>query len=176
MQLQGERVLLREFAATDTAGLAAIHADPRVLRYYAAEVATFEHAQMLVEKFVAWAQEVPRRNFQLAIVDLTTCHLVGSCGVRCAGCAPGKGEFGIGIGSHWFGKGIAHEAARLILDFAFGKLGLEEVYGVAVAQNEAVAKFARRLGLAARAAPHTDAWMTERGWTAVEWAITRGEW
>jgi [ribosomal protein S5]-alanine N-acetyltransferase len=176
MELHGERVVLREFRDDDAPALAAIHSDPRVLRYYAPEVATLEHAQMLVARFVAWAKENPRRNFQLAIVDPGTGELLGSCGVRTENCAAGKAEFGIGIGSRSMGKGVAHEAGRMILDFAFLGLGLDEVYGVAVSQNEAVAKFARRLGLAPRPAKHNEDWMTERNWTAVEWVITRDAW
>jgi ribosomal-protein-alanine N-acetyltransferase len=176
MQLEGQRILLREFRADDVDALAAIHADPRMLSYYAPEVATRAHAELLVEKFMAWASERPRRNFQLAIVSAATGELLGSCGVRSKGCAPGKAEFGIGIGPSSWGKGIAQEAARLILDYAFAELGLDEVVGVAVAENEAVAKFARRLGLEPRPAAHREEWMKERNWNAMEWVITRGAW
>lgn len=176
MRLKGERVLLREFERSDASALAAVHCDPRVMRYYAPEVATLEHAQMLVAKFMEWANDIPRRNFQLAIVEATTAELVGSCGVRSAQCPPGKAEFGVGIGSTSWGKGIAHEAVRLMFDFAFSELALDEIYGVAVVENEAVAKFARRLGLAPRPARQNEAWMTDRNWNAVEWAITRDAW
>jgi ribosomal-protein-alanine N-acetyltransferase len=176
MQLQGQRILLREFRESDVGALAAIHSDPRAMRYYAPEVATRAHAQMLVARFIEWANESPRRNFQLAIVAAETGELLGSCGVRSKGCAPGKAEFGIGIGSSSWGKGIAHVAARLVIDFAFSELGLDEVYGVAVAENEAVAKFARRLGLAPRPAPERVEWMKERNFNAMEWVISRDAW
>lgn len=176
MQLQGQRVLLREFREDDVAALAAVHSDPRAMRYYAPEVATLAHAQMLVTMFVRWANETPRRNFQLAIVATETGELLGSVGVRSKLTAPGKAEFGIGIGSGSWGKGIAHEAARLVFDFAFSELCLDEIYGIAVAENEAVARFARRLGLTPRAARQSDDWMKERNWTAVEWVITRDAW
>jgi ribosomal-protein-alanine N-acetyltransferase len=168
--------VLREFEPSDAAALAAVHADPRVMRYYPPEVATLEHARMLVARFIEWQSENPRRNFQLAIVDATSAELLGSCGVRSAQCPPGKAEFGVGIGSSSWGKGIAHEAVRLMFAFAFAELALDEIYGVAVAQNDAVAKFARRLRLVPRPARHHEAWMIERNWTAVEWVITRDAW
>lgn len=176
MQLKSERLVLREFERGDAVALAAVHSDPRVMRYYSPEVATLEHTQMLVERFIVWGKESPRRNFQLAIVDIPTAELLGSCGVRSAECPPGKAEFGVGIGSRSWGKGIAHEAVRLLFDFAFAELALDEIYGVAVAENEAVAKFARRLGLAPRPAKRTEAWLAERNWSAVEWVITRDAW
>src|SRR5687767_8285377 len=115
MVLTGKRILLREFAESDVGGLLAVHSDPRVLRYDTPEVGTPEHARMLVAKFIGWANEDPRENFQFAIVDLETNTLMGSCGIRRKGCPPGQAEFGIGIGSEWWGKGIAQEAARTIL-------------------------------------------------------------
>jgi RimJ/RimL family protein N-acetyltransferase len=176
MQLQGQRILLREFLADDVEALAAVHSDPRVLRYYAPEVATRAHAETLVANFIEWANETPRRNFQLAIVTSASGELLGSCGVRSKNCAPGKAEFGIGLASKVWGKGIAQEAARLIFDYAFSELELDEIYGVAVAENDAVAKFARRLGLTPRPVPQRDAWLKERNFNAMEWAITRDAW
>lgn len=168
--------MLREFRDDDVDALEAVHSDPRVMRYYAPEVATRAHAQQLVAKFIEWANERPRRNFQLAIVAADTGELLGSCGIRSKHCAAGKAELGVGLGSSSWGKGIAQEAARLILDYAFSELGLDEVYGVAVAENEAVAKFARRLGLTPRPAPQRPEWMRELNLNAVEWVIARDTW
>jgi RimJ/RimL family protein N-acetyltransferase len=176
MQLTGQRVLLREFSRGDVGALAAVHADPRVLRYYAPEVGTIEHATMLVDLFMQWASEDPRDNFQLAIVDRETSALLGSCGVRTKGCSAGKAEFGIGIHSSRWGKGIATEAARMILGFGFAELRLDEISGVAVAENEAVSKFVRRLGFSSRAPRPGEPWMQERGWNALDWVMTRETW
>ena len=176
MELTGRRILLREFRQSDVSALAAIHSDPCVLRYYAPEVGTLSHARMLVEMFMQWANENPRQNFQLAIVVRETEVLVGSCGIRSKACSPGKAEFGIGIGSEWWGKGIAHEAARIILGFGFSELGVDKVSGVAVCENEAVSKFARRLGFTPGSARPGEAWVRERNWSALDWVLTRETW
>lgn len=154
----------------------AIHSDPRVLRHYAHEVGTPEHARMLVEMFIRWANESPRENFQLAIVDLGTSAMLGTCGIRKKGCLPGQAEFGIGIDADWWGRGIAREAAVTILRFGFSELGLSEVHGVAVSENEAVTKFMQRLGFHPVVSRRGPDWMTERGWSAVDWGITRETW
>jgi [ribosomal protein S5]-alanine N-acetyltransferase len=176
MELTGERILLREFAKSDVSGLLAVHSDPRVLRYDAPEVGTPEHARMLVEMFIQWANESPRENFQFAIVDLEANALLGSCGIRRKGCPPDQAEFGIGIDADWWGRGIAWEAARTILHFGFFELDLHEVHGVAVSENEAVTKFLGRLGFKPGTPRRGDAWMAERGWSAVDWVITRETW
>ena len=176
MELTGERILLREFAESDVGGLFAVHSDPRLLRYYAPEVGTPEHARMLVEMFIRWASENPRQNFQLAIVDRETNALLGSCGIRQASCPPDQAEFGIGIDADWWGRGIAQEAARTILRFGFSELGLREVRGVAISENEAVTKLVRRLGFDRGTIRRGDAWMDERGWNAVDWVLTSETW
>lgn len=176
MKLAGERVLLREFVEGDVDALLRVHADPRVLRYYAPEVATREHARMLVGTFIEWAGENPRDNFQLAIVDRKSASLLGSCGVRKQGCKEGQAEFGIGIDANWWGRGVAHEAARLILRFAFTELKLREVRAIAVSENEAWKNFASRLGFCPDAPWKGEPWMAERGWKATDWVITREMW
>src|SRR5262245_18169288 len=132
MELKGARTILREFVPQDVAALHGIHSDPRVLRYYAPAVGTLEHTQMLVALFITWANENPRQNFQLAIIDPTTYRLLGSCRVRTKGCPTGEAEFGIGIAPERWGTGIAQDAAKTILRFGFSGLGLREVRGVAV--------------------------------------------
>src|SRR5688572_18766478 len=176
MELTGQRILLREFAESDVGELLAVHSDPRVMRYDTPEVGTPEHARMLVEMFIEWANENPRQNFQFAIVDRETNALLGSCGIRKKSCPADQAEFGIGIRSDWWGRGIAQEAARAILRFGFSELDLHEVHGVAVSENEAVTKFVQRLGFSRSIARRRDAWMAERGWSAVDWVITRETW
>jgi ribosomal-protein-alanine N-acetyltransferase len=150
--------------------------DPRVLRYDSPEVGTPEHARMLVEMFIEWANENPRQNFQFAIVDLETSALLGSCGIRRKNYPPGQAELGIGIDADWWGRGIAQEAARAILRFGFSELDLQEVHGLANSENEGVTKFVRRLGFHRGSARQGDAWMAEKDWSAVDWVITRETW
>lgn len=176
MELTEGRVLLREFVDTDVDALWAIHADPRLLRYYTPELGTRDHARMLVDLFMRWAKENPRHNFQLAIVDLDSDTLLGSCGVRREGCPEGQAEFGIGIDANWWGRGIAHRAAKLILRFGFTELALSEIRGVAVAENEAVNRFVSRLGFRSSGPREGESWMVERGWKAIDWVLTRETW
>jgi RimJ/RimL family protein N-acetyltransferase len=117
-----------------------------------------------------------RQNFQLGIIDSKTNRLLGSCGVRTKGSLPGEGDFGIGIAPDRWATGIAQDAAKTILRFGFSELGLKEVHAVTVSDNDAVTKFARPIGFSAGRPREGDAWMTERGWKAVDWSITRDVW
>ena len=65
---------------------------------------------------------------------------------------------------------------RLPVQNLFSELDLHEVHGVGVSENEAVAKFVQRLGFSRGTARRGDAWMAEKGWSAVDWVITRETW
>ena len=60
--------------------------------------------------------------------------------------------------------------------FQVFELGLLEIHGVAVSENEAVTQFAQRLGFKRGTPRRGDVWMIERNWSAVDWVITRETW
>ena len=82
MQLEADRVLLRDFRGDDVTELQRYHADPDFLEFYAPDVATPEHAKQLVELFVRTARAQPRLDFSLAVVDRGSAQLIGSSGAE----------------------------------------------------------------------------------------------
>jgi ribosomal-protein-alanine N-acetyltransferase len=174
--LEGERVLLRDFARADLVPFQAYREDPRYLEYYEPAAAERDRSERLLEGFLAWSKERPRRNFQLAVVERSTEHLIGCCGLRTRGLPAGYAEYGIEISPESWGAGLAPEASRLVLEFGFRRLALAEVRGVSVTQNTRVARLANRLGFAALAPRSGERWMRARGWTLTDWVLTRSAW
>ncbi len=62
MLIETNRFLLREFTMEDAPAFRAYHTDARYLALYGPEDAHPDHATGLVETFIAWAAEEPRRN------------------------------------------------------------------------------------------------------------------
>jgi ribosomal-protein-alanine N-acetyltransferase len=145
LEIATGRLLLREFAPTDLAALAAYHADPRYRRFYAPADLRPGHEARLLSMFQRWARESPRTNYQLAIVRGG--DLIGWGGVRMRGLPPGCGELGLEIAPGRWGRGYASEASRALLDFAFSDLRLDEIRGTSAAGNTRVERLVRRLGL-----------------------------
>ena len=58
-----------------------------------------------------------------------------------------RGELGYWIGRGYWGQGIATEAGKLMLDFAFGQLCLNKVTAECLTRNPASAKVLEKLGL-----------------------------
>lgn len=176
MVLTGERVLLRDFEARDVAAYTRIHADPRFTEFRGPEESTPEHPVKLLDLFMSWADEEPRRDFQLAIVERATGELLGSCGVRSGEHPAGWAELGIELAAPSWGRGLASEAARLVLAFGFESLHLREVQAESVTQNARIARLLSRLGFQDIGARRQAGWMDARGWTKTDWLLLREAW
>jgi RimJ/RimL family protein N-acetyltransferase len=174
--LQSPRLVLRDFVEADAPAFHTYRADPRYAEFYEPEVIGRDDSRRLVEWFVAWAAERPRRNYQLAIVERRSARLIGCCGLRTRGLPHGYAEFGIELAPERWGQGLGTEAARVILELGFTRLALEEVRCVSVTQNARLAALARSLGFDPIRTRRGEAWMRARGWTLTDWALTKRSW
>jgi [ribosomal protein S5]-alanine N-acetyltransferase len=177
MEIVTRRFILRDFIEDDAPAFEAYHADPRSLEFYGADEAKPGHAQGLLAIFKQWAGEHPRRNYQLAIIRRQELHiLVGCCGLRRAHAEARKAEIGIELApSYWGRYGYAIEVMHALVGFGFGSLGLQEMYGDTVSANARIARLVSAFGAVAIERP-TPAWMVARGWSRIEWQITRAQW
>lgn len=177
MELTTRRFLLRDFNDADASAFEAYHNDSRSHEFYGTDHAKPEHARKLLELFHAWATEQPRANFQLAIIrrgDPQT--LVGCCGLRSAGEEKGVAELGIELAPEYWGRyAYATEVMRALVEFGFGTLNLHTIYGGTVSANSRIARLVTALGATAVTRPSPE-WMQSKGWTHVEWRITRDQW
>lgn len=177
MEMLTKRFLLRDFVPEDALAFEAYHADPRSHEFYRDDQVEPVHAKELLTLFSKWAAERPRRNYQLAIVlrDETQ-TLIGCCGLRSAGSEPGRAELGIEMAPAYWGRyGYAIEVMRSLIEFGFGELGLQEIYGGTVSANSRIARLVESFGATAviRATPE---WMSAKGWRQIEWQVTRDQW
>lgn len=177
MEIVTSRFLLRDFVEEDSPAFTSYHADPRSVELYGEEQAKPGHAHELIALFKSWAEERPRRNYQLAIIQRKEPQLLlGCCGLRCAGSEAGKAELGIELAPQYWGRyGYAIEVMRALVEFGFGSLELNEIYGTTVSVNARIARLASSFGAVAITRP-TPAWMLAKGWSQVEWQVTREQW
>jgi [ribosomal protein S5]-alanine N-acetyltransferase len=177
MEIVTKRFLLRDFIEDDAPAFEAYHADPRSLEFYGTDAAKPGHARELLAIFKNWTSEHPRRNYQLAIIQRHAPHrLVGCCGLRGADSEAHRAELGIELAPNYWGRyGYAIEVMRALAEFGFGRLGLQEIYGGTVSANARIARLVSAFGAVAIARP-TPAWMAARGWSHIEWQITRAQW
>ena len=82
MQLETERLVLRDFVMEDAQRLAACRTDERYWRYYDKPEDVAAAARDHVELFMEWQRVEPRTHYQLAIVLPESGTRIGDCGLR----------------------------------------------------------------------------------------------
>lgn len=177
MELLTQRFLLRDFVPQDAPAFEAYHADSRSIELYGPEQSEPGHAKELLDLFRTWAIERPRLNYQLAIVRRAgTQTLIGCCGLRSAGSETGRAELGIELAPEYWGRyKYAIEVMRALVEVGFGELGLQEIYGGTVSANYRIARLVKSFGATAVIRP-TPEWMAAKGWSQIEWQVTREQW
>jgi [ribosomal protein S5]-alanine N-acetyltransferase len=166
--LQTERLILRRLTMDDLEVLARIYRDPQVREYFPEGTLTLEETKEELE----WIIDVyyGRYGYGLwATVEKETGAFIGRCGLLPWKIVPGReGWPGLDFAdefpdettrvevevaylldrAHW-GQGLATEAARAIVDYAFGSLHLSRLICLFEPENTASANVARKVGMAA---------------------------
>jgi [ribosomal protein S5]-alanine N-acetyltransferase len=178
MEIVTRRFLLRDFIESDRAPFLEYQADPRNLTFYNPEESSPDRAVHLFKLFEAWASEIPRRNYQLAIVQQQAPHmLLGCCGLRELAGKPGEMELGIELAPNYWGRyGYAIEVGRSLLDHGFKELNLDAISGATISANVRVERLAAWFRAEVVAIEPGAAWMSARGWSEVTWRISRARW
>lgn len=172
------RFLLRDFTEDDRTAFRAYHADPRYRVLYGPAAAAPEDADKLLETFEIWSREQPRRNYQLAVVQRKRPQtLVGCCGLRLVGPGETRAELGVELApEHWGSYGYAIEVVRVLIDFGFAELGLDEITGVTTSTNAPVARLAAWFGVTEFETRPGPEWLQARGGHEVVWRVAREHW
>jgi len=143
--LQGPRVLLRSWRATDRAPFAALNADPQVMEHFPAPLtaaqsdAMIARAQALLDErgWGSWALEI---GGQLAGFTGLTRPGFEAHFTPCV-------EIGWRLARPFWGHGYASEAARLALAHGFEQLGFDEIVSFTATTNLRSQAVMRRLGM-----------------------------
>jgi len=124
--LMGRRLLLREPTRADGAPLFACASDPEVTRYLAFDpprslVDTLE----FIDRMEAWRRQ--DREYTFLVASLATDEPLGVTALRHLDLRLGTAEIGTWLRQSAWGTGMNAEAKALLLDYAFGPLGLHRV-------------------------------------------------
>ncbi len=135
IELKTDRLLLRQWREEDLADFADINTDPKVMEFYP-NLLSRQESNAAVEKFKLliikngwgfWAVETISEQAFIGLVGLhkPTYKLpFGPCV-----------EIGWRVGSAYWGRGYATEAARACMDFAFDELDLPEIFAFTSVSN-----------------------------------------
>ena len=145
--LQTERLLLRRWRAADREPFAQLNADTRVMQFFPSRLSRQEsdravdriEAHFAEHGFGLFAAELRNQRLFIGFVGLA----VPNFAVHFAPCV----EIGWRIATEHWRQGLATEAARAVLHYAFGPLGLHEVVSFTVPANLASRRVMEKIGM-----------------------------
>ena len=142
--LIGDRVTLRELGPSDAATLAPMLSAPEVARFISAPPSNAEQFGW----FIDWSRRERQagRYAAFAVVPRGSDRAVGLLQVRQLDPAFHTAEWGFVLGAPFWGAGLFLDAARLLLDFAFGTLGVRRLEARAAVPNARGNAVMRKLG------------------------------
>jgi len=127
--LKTDRLTLRSPRRDDAAAIAALANDRRVAINTARIPHPYDAAD--AERFIA---SVNKRDGEACFVIVCSERLIGACGIDPREDGP---ELGYWLGAPYWGSGFATEAARALIDYAFGDLEHETLQAGARVSNPA---------------------------------------
>ncbi|WOO43072.1 GNAT family N-acetyltransferase [Rubellicoccus peritrichatus] len=125
MEIETERLILRPFREEDLDDEFSILGDPDTMSFYPRAYTREEVAEIIAKNI---------RTFEasgyglFAVTDKHSGEYVGDCGITIQS-IDGEEEFEVGYRirkEHW-GRGLAPEAARAMVEYGFKKLGLKKL-------------------------------------------------
>ncbi|MFI1995704.1 GNAT family N-acetyltransferase [Actinoplanes sp. NPDC020271] len=142
--LTGRVVSLREFREDDAASSLSVVGDDRVTRWLSFDTRSQTEAAEMIRGAMARAQLEPRTEYYLAIEHESAFAgfvRLGLDGVKAA-------KLGYAVRAELWGRGLATDAARTIIEFGFTRLGLHRISAAIGPDNAASVAVAKRLGMA----------------------------
>ncbi len=143
VELEGKRVRLREFRATDEDAVLEIIGDDGVTRWLSFASRDREQARAMLAGAMDRAQVEPRDEYYLA-VEAAGAEMVGFARLAFAGVRAAK--LGYAVRADAWGNGFATDATRSIIDFGFNELKLHRISAAIGPDNEASIAVIKKLG------------------------------
>jgi aminoglycoside 6'-N-acetyltransferase len=164
--LVGERVSLELLRPDDFDAVYAIQSDPDVCRYLLYEPRSAERVREVLERDAGASRLAEPDDFVQPAIRDGSGRLIGTMYFRIASVDDKSAEIGWLLDPRFQGMGYAREAAALILDLAFGELGLHRVSAELDPRNTASVALCLRLGM------RHEAHFREHMWFKGAWADT----
>jgi RimJ/RimL family protein N-acetyltransferase len=145
LPIETERLVLRRYRHDDVADMLAFISQPSVARATVEIEATESGIRAYIDQQNAYQPFELDKCFDLAIELKEEGKVVGLLSLVRR--EPGQGEIGYALGVAYRGLGLATEAARALLEYGFGSLGLHRIYACTGRHNTGSWRLMERLGM-----------------------------
>jgi RimJ/RimL family protein N-acetyltransferase len=149
IMLETERLILREFDEGDAEAFLALGSDPAILRYVGhpgGGLTSLEQA--LAEMRARPLADYHKHGFgRWAVVHKADGKVIGFAGLKRLEDLGGEVDLGYRFLPAYWGKGLATEASRPVVEYGFTRLGLRRIIGLVDPENVASVRVLEKVGM-----------------------------
>jgi [ribosomal protein S5]-alanine N-acetyltransferase len=145
--LKTERIYLREFQERDWQEVHKYASKKIVCQFQSWGPNSELDSQNFVKQILEDATKEPRTRYAFAIIHIADDNLIGAGEVNIRDITNKQGEIGYSLHPDYWGKGIAAEAARLMIRFGFKQLNFHRIYATCDPRNIGSFKVMEKVGM-----------------------------
>lgn len=176
MEIETERLILREYSIDDWQDVLEYQSQPDYLRFYDWSERDEQSVKEFVGQFISAQAEALRIKYQFAVTLSETGRLIGSAGIRKEKQEAVEGEIGVELNPAYWGKGYAAEAIRAVMRFGFDDLGLHRIWVKIISENIRSVRLVERVGMRLEGRLRENEWFKERWWDTLIYGMLDYEW
>lgn len=146
MQLETQRLILREFHQEDLHQLAPILTNPKVMKFSPTGILSVSQVQAKIDSFITSYKEFGFGKWAVIFKDSN--QLIGYCGIAVEQIDKvDEREIGYRLDPKFWGRGLATEAALKTLQYGFEQLKFPYILGIVERKNVASVRVLKKLGM-----------------------------
>lgn len=176
LPLTTRRLLIREFKSSDLSAIQRYASDSSVVRYMVWGPNSLDETRAHLKDKLALQRQVPRNNFDLAVILRANRKLIGSVSLRIGNVRSRAGDFGYVYGREFWGRGFGTEALKALLGFGFEQLRLHRIHATCDRRNSASVRVMEKAGMRREGLRRKDEWVKGRWRDTCIYAILEEEW
>jgi RimJ/RimL family protein N-acetyltransferase len=171
-----ERLALRPYSLDDYDAFHDLHGRDDVARYLPWETRDPEASRKALERHRTPVLEKDGDGITLAGFDKESGRLVGEFVLFLRSVEHRGGEVGYVLHPDFWGRGLATEGARAMLEIGFGLMGMHRIIARIDARNTGSAKVLERLGMRREALLVKNEWFKGEWGDEADYALLEEEW
>jgi RimJ/RimL family protein N-acetyltransferase len=176
LPLTTQRLILRDVREDDFDDIHEYAIDPMVIRYMFWGPNTPAVTRRVMRQWMKEQQRWPRKGVNVAVEHKADRRMIGAARLEIQDAKTGTCDLGYSFNRNYWGRGLATEAARALLDVAFGRLGMRRAYATCDVRNVGSWTVMQKLGMRREATFRQDA-KAHDGWRDTYlYAILADEW
>ena len=174
--LEGERIILREMTEEDWRGVHKYASQSIVCQYQPWGPNTEGDSIDFVKQIIEDAKREPRSRFVFAVFDKKDNEMIGAGEYNLRDHGNKTGEIGYIIHPDYWGKGIATEVAKLLIEFGFKVFRLHRIFATCDPRNSGSIKVLEKSGMTKEGRMREVLWVKD-GWRdSFLYSILEREW